>query len=66
MSIKKLELSWYDKDTELKVEPRILILNNELSYSKVVKKDLFDEDGYQQNDNMLIHGDNLIALKSLE
>jgi len=66
MNIKKLELTWYGKDDAIKVEPRILILNNELSHFKKMNNDLFDDNDYHQNDNMLIHGDNLITLKSLE
>ncbi|MDO5714630.1 MAG: DNA methyltransferase [Tissierellia bacterium] len=30
----KLELTWYGKDKEIKIEPRILIENKELSYSE--------------------------------
>lgn len=52
----KLELMWYGKDKKLKIEPRLLIENKELSNTK------FDAD----TENMLIHGDNLLALKALE
>lgn len=52
----KLELTWYGKENKLKVEPRILIENKELSN---IEHDVDTE-------NMLIHGDNLLALKSLE
>lgn len=52
----KLELTWYGKDKEIHVEPRILIENNELS----------NIDGDRNTENMLIHGDNLLALKALE
>ncbi len=51
----KLELTWYGKDEEIKVEPRILIENTSLSNVA------YDED----TENMLIHGDNLLALKAL-
>ena len=51
----KLELTWIGKDKTLKVEPRILIENPELS-------NISDSNC----ENMLIHGDNLLALKSLE
>ena len=51
----KLELTRYGKDEEIKVEPRILIENRELSNTT------FGE----ETDNMLIHGDNLLALKAL-
>jgi len=57
----KLELTWIGKESCPKLEPRILVENPELSYHakhKVSENDIFD--------NMLIHGDNLLALKSLE
>lgn len=50
----KLELTWVGKYEEKEIEPRILVENPELSY------------GDQDTGNMLIHGDNLIALKALE
>ena len=53
----KLELTWYGKEEPLKIEPRLLIENVKLSYGG-------DNDGI--TDNMLIHGDNLLALKALE
>lgn len=52
----KLELTWVGKDKEIKVEPRILIENPELSNTA--------QDA--STENMLIHGDNLLALKALE
>lgn len=52
----KLELTWYGKENEVKVEPRLLIENKELSNTAN------DHD----TQNMLIHGDNLLALKALE
>lgn len=52
----KLELTWYGKDKEINIEPRILIENKELSNTE---KD-------PDTQNMLIHGDNLLALKALE
>lgn len=52
----KLELTWVGKDKELKIEPRILIENPGLSNTT---QDINTE-------NMLIHGDNLLALKALE
>lgn len=58
----KLELIWYGKEEEIKVEPRILIEDKSLSYS-MPSGSLLDEGIY---DNMLIHGDNLLALKALE
>lgn len=50
----KLELTWIGKGDEPKLEPRILIENPEYSY------------GDPNTENMLIHGDNLLALKALE
>ena len=54
MRTRKLELVWDGKDEPLQVEPRILLYDNDKSY------------GDQNTDNMLIHGDNLLALKALE
>ena len=53
---KKLELHWIGKDKEILVEPRILIENKELSN---IEND-------ENTENVLIHGDNLLALKALE
>lgn len=50
----KLELTWIGKDREVKLEPRILVEVPEKNY------------GDQNAENMLIHGDNLLALKALE
>ena len=50
----KLELTWAGKDEPLKVEPRILLYDREKSH------------GAQDTGNILIHGDNLLALKALE
>lgn len=50
----KLELTWVGKYEENKLEPRILIEDKEKSY------------GDSNSDNMLIHGDNLLAIKALE
>lgn len=52
----KLELTWYGKEDEIKIEPRLLIENPELSNCNNDPK----------TDNILIHGDNLLALKALE
>ncbi len=52
----KLELTWYGKDEPIRVEPRLLIENAALSNT------VQDPD----TENMLIHGDNLLALKALE
>lgn len=58
----KLELTWVDKDKRLKVEPRILIKREDLSYKRT-SNNLLEEGIY---DNVLIHGDNLLALRALE
>lgn len=50
----KLELTWIGKDTPIKVEPRILVHDPTKDY------------GDKTTDNMLIYGDNLLALKALE
>lgn len=52
----KLELTWYGKDNPLRVEPRLLVENASLSN---IAND-------PDTENMLIHGDNLLALKALE
>ena len=51
----KLELTWYGKENQIKIEPRLLIENKKLSNTSM------DEN----TENMLIHGDNLLALKAL-
>jgi adenine-specific DNA-methyltransferase len=50
----KLELTWIGKDQQPKLEPRILIEEPTKSY------------GTKNTENMLIYGDNLLALKALE
>lgn len=52
----KLELTWYGKDEPIRVEPRLLIENTALSNTASAP----------DTENMLIHGDNLLALKALE
>lgn len=57
----KLELTWVGKDNRPRLEPRILIEDQTKSYhaaARVSDADIFD--------NVLIHGDNLLALKALE
>lgn len=56
----RLELTWLGKEIRPRLEPRILIEDESLSYCAPTKKkgDIFD--------NRLIFGDNLLALKSLE
>ena len=51
-------------DEQQPLEPRILIENPEYSYGEVETGVL--PNGKQWNGNMLIHGDNLLALKALE
>ncbi|MCP2014791.1 adenine-specific DNA-methyltransferase [Deinococcus sp. HSC-46F16] len=56
----KLELTWVGKDHRPRLEPRILLPDEERSYTADARVD--DND---QFDNMLIFGDNLLALKAL-
>lgn len=63
--LQKLELTWVGKYDEQKpLEPRILIENPEYSYGEVEEGVL--PNGRPWKGNMLIHGDNLLALKALE
>lgn len=50
----RLELTWVGKYDDKEIEPRLLLEDASKSY------------GSPSNDNMLIHGDNLIALQSLQ
>lgn len=52
--IQKLELTWVNKNKLPEVEPRILLHNKNFDY------------GDPDSENILIHGDNLLALKALE
>lgn len=52
--MQRLELTWIGKGKEPQVEPRILLRDASKDY------------GDPAADNMLIHGDNLLALKALE
>lgn len=57
----RLELTWIGKDERPHLEPRILLEDEDKSYhakTHVTENDIFD--------NILIHGDNLLALKALE
>jgi adenine-specific DNA-methyltransferase len=57
----KLELTWPGKEERPRLEPRILIEHPDKSYHAATRRsdgDIFD--------NMLIKGDNLLALKALE
>ena len=57
----RLELTWIGKDTRPKLEPRILLEDATKSYAASAR--LTDADIF---DNILIKGDNLLALKALE
>lgn len=50
----RLELTWVGKYEEKAIEPRILLEDVSKSY------------GDPESENMLIHGDNLIALQALQ
>ena len=52
--MQKLELTWIGKEKQPHVEPRILLHDPSKDY------------GDPDSQNMLIHGDNLLALKALE
>lgn len=57
----RLELTWIGKDERPRLEPRILLEDEDKSHhatARVTDHDIFD--------NILIHGDNLLALKALE
>jgi adenine-specific DNA-methyltransferase len=57
----RLELTWIGKDNRPRLEPRILLEDATKSYhakAKVSEKDIFD--------NILVYGDNLLALMALE
>ena len=54
MANQKLELTWIGKGEDPKIEPRILLHDSSKDY------------GDPNTENMLIHGDNLLALKALE
>ena len=70
----RLELVWPGKNERVDVEPRILIEDVEKSYSadpkiqEKINRQLFKQEPEiaPTFDNMLIHGDNLLALKALE
>ncbi len=61
MNKKKLELTWIGKENRPKLEPRILVEDQNKSYHaphRMAARDTFD--------NRLIFGDNLLALKALQ
>ena len=52
--MQRLELTWIGKGEDPAIEPRILLHDPSKDY------------GDPNSENMLIHGDNLLALKALE
>lgn len=67
MNKQKLELTWIGKDKRPRLEPRILLEDKSLSYqAPSITTNSESDDGCAFNDNLLIHGDNLLALKALE
>lgn len=61
----KLELTWIGKEDEpLAIEPRLLLDTPEYSFGEVETGSL--PNGKPWPGNMLIHGDNLLALRALE
>ena len=63
--INKLELTWIGKEDEpLAVEPRLLLDTPEYSFGEIETGTL--PNGKPWPGNMLIHGDNLLALRALE
>ena len=71
--LQRLELTWSGKEDRFNPEPRILLEDKEKSYSAPdsLMQGMVERMGLEQKvqptfDNMLIHGDNLLALKALE
>lgn len=71
--LQRLELTWPGKEDRFNPEPRILLEDKEKSYSAPdsLMQGMVESMGLEQKvqptfDNMLIHGDNLLALKALE
>lgn len=65
--LQRLELTWPGKEDRFNPEPRILLEDKEKSYSRSAEQtDLPGSAVEPTFDNMLIHGDNLLALKALE
>ncbi|MDQ2091152.1 site-specific DNA-methyltransferase [Marimonas arenosa] len=58
---RKLELTWVGKESRPRLEPRILIEHPDKSYHADIRHSADDN-----FDNILIKGDNLLALKALE
>src|SRR5580698_6189150 len=57
----KVELTWIGKDQRRRLEPRILLEDPSLSYRPARRRGDGEVDG-----NVLIQGDNLLALEALE
>ncbi|MBE6454845.1 MAG: site-specific DNA-methyltransferase [Alphaproteobacteria bacterium] len=74
--IQRLELTWSGKENRFNPEPRILIEDKKKSFSYSMHQEKFANSLFSATeteskiqptyDNMLIHGDNLLALKALE
>lgn len=68
----KLELTWPGKKNRPRLEPRILLEDKALSYSAALPaaadpvEQASDAAAIDFDDNLLIQGDNLLALKALE
>lgn len=72
----RLELTWPGKEDRFNPEPRILLEDKEKSFSYEKNTDGFAKEFFDRMEveskvkptynNMLIHGDNLLALKALE
>lgn len=67
----KLELTWTGKENRRRVEPRILLEDKALSYRSTVSNapDLVEQASAASGsrtftDNLLVQGDNLLALKA--
>ena len=58
----KLELTWIGKEKRPRLEPRVLVEDAAKSHHAAVRR----RDGKDIFDNMLTHGDSLLALKALE
>ena len=65
--LQRLELTWPGKEDRFNPEPRILLEDKEKSYSRSAEQMTLPGSAVEPTfDNMLIHGDNLLALKALE
>ena len=60
MATQKLELTWVNKDKNQPIETRLLIKNDKLGHSNITNLLSSGTEG-----NMIIHGDNLLALEAL-